>query len=438
MKKILMSLCCAGLVLASCTENPADTQTMFNFSADTYQLTDEGDLTVTVTATKAVTEAVDIRFTASGTAEEGTDYTVSADHFAFSAGETEASITLSSVSVNKEDLDLILTLSDPGVEGYVLGAVSSAKITVPAKETVYYSFVQTNLDMESEMEIVLNLVTTSAGADYRTPAEFRLPFTITTDAVAGTDYRVKDNATEFIFAEGTNSASIVLESLLPDTPDVSYNISIGINVDEIDPSYKDYFEEGAYPIFEVDLTNPRFTDYIGRWAYSGFPILDDPEADRATLEMITLDAGDDLNDLPHDNTSDDVIEFREENGGIAMVTSLSGDLKNYFMDCEISDITAAAYEWYFYYPARPLNAVSATLSAVNYNFSAASVQEQSASVFFAVTSGSDGRQLHVFVRDYQPTDFFQGTYAYGDHLVWDMYKEFGYWDLYFVFNEVSE
>lgn len=438
MKKILMSLCCAGLVLASCTENPAETQTMFNFSADTYQLTDEGDLTVTVTATKAVTEAVDIRFTASGTAEEGTDYTVSADHFAFSAGETEASITLSSVSVNKEDLDLTLTLSDPGVEGYALGTVSSAKITVPAKETVYYSFVQTNLDMESEMEIVLNLVTTSAGADYRTPAEFRLPFTITTDAVAGTDYRVKDNATEFIFAEGTNSASIVLESLLPDTPDVSYNISIGINVDEIDPSYKDYFEEGAYPIFEVDLTNPRFTDYIGRWAYSGFPILDDPEADRATLEMITLDAGDDLNDLPHDNTSDDVIEFREENGGIAMVTSLSGDLKNYFMDCEISDITATTYEWYFYYPARPLNAVSATLSAVNYNFSAASVQEQSASVFFAVTSGSDGRQLHVFVRDYQPTDFFQGTYAYGDHLVWDMYKEFGYWDLYFVFNEVSE
>ena len=438
MKKILMSLCCAGLVLASCTENPAETQTMFNFSADTYQLTDEGDLTVTVTATKAVTEAVDIRFTASGTAEEGTDYTVSADHFAFSAGETEASITLSSVSVNKEDLDLTLTLSDPGVEGYALGAVSSAKITVPAKETVYYSFVQTNLDMESEMEIVLNLVTTSAGADYRTPAEFRLPFTITTEAVAGTDYRVKDNATEFIFAEGTNSASIVLESLLPDTPDVSYNISIGINVDEIDPSYKDYFEEGAYPIFEVDLTNPRFTDYIGRWAYSGFPILDDPEADRATLEMITLDAGDDLNDLPHDNTSDDVIEFREENGGIAMVTSLSGDLKNYFMDCEISDITATTYEWYFYYPARPLNAVSATLSAVNYNFSAASVQEQSASVFFAVTSGSDGRQLHVFVRDYQPTDFFQGTYAYGEHLVWDMYKEFGYWDLYFVFNEVNE
>lgn len=438
MKKILMSLCCAGLVLASCTENPAETQTMFNFSADTYQLTDEGDLTVTVTATKAVTEAVDIRFTASGTAEEGTDYTVSADHFAFSAGETEASITLSSVSVNKEDLDLTLTLSDPGVEGYALGAVSSAKITVPAKETVYYSFVQTNLDMESEMEIVLNLVTTSAGADYRTPAEFRLPFTITTDAVAGTDYRVKDNATEFIFAEGTNSASIVLESLLPDTPDVSYNISIGINVDEIDPSYKDYFEEGAYPIFEVDLTNPRFTDYIGRWAYSGFPILDDPEADRATLEMITLDAGDDLNDLPHDNTSDDVIEFREENGGIAMVTSLSGDLKNYFMDCEISDITATTYEWYFYDPARPLNAVSATLSAVNYNFSAASVQEQSASVFFAVTSGSDGRQLHVFVRDYQPTDFFQGTYAYGEHLVWDMYKESGYWDLYFVFNEVSE
>lgn len=438
MKKILMSLCCAGLVLASCTENPAETQTMFNFSADTYQLTDEGDLTVTVTATKAVTEAVDIRFTASGTAEEGTDYTVSADHFAFSAGETEASITLSSVSVNKEDLDLTLTLSDPGVEGYALGTVSSAKITVPAKETVYYSFVQTNLDMESEMEIVLNLVTTSAGADYRTPAEFRLPFTITTDAVAGTDYRVKDNATEFIFAEGTNSASIVLESLLPDTPDVSYNISISINADEIDPSYKDYFGEGAYPIFEVDLTNPRFTDYIGRWAYSGFPILDDPEADRATLEMITLDAGDDLNDLPHDNTSDDVIEFREENGGIAMVTSLSGDLKNYFMDCEISDITATTYEWYFYYPARPLNAVSATLSAVNYNFSAASVQEQSASVFFAVTSGSDGRQLHVFVRDYQPTDFFQGTYAYGEHLVWDMYKEFGYWDLYFVFNEVNE
>ena len=98
----------------------------------------------------------------------------------------------------------------------------------------------------------------------------------------------------------------------------------------------------------------------------------------------------------------------------------------------------AAASFIFLIISSVLNAVSATLSAVNYNFSATSVQEQSASVFFAVTSGSEGRQLHVFVRDYQPTDFFQGTYAYGDHLVWDMYKEFGYWDLYFVFNEVNE
>lgn len=438
MKKILMSLCCAGLVLASCTENPADTQTMFNFSADTYQLTDEGDLTVTVTATKAVTEAVDIRFTASGTAEEGTDYTVSADHFAFSAGETEASITLSSVSVNKEDLDLTLTLSDPGVEGYALGAVSSAKITVPAKETVYYTFTTTDLNLSSEMIVTLNLVTRSAENAYSAPREFHIPFIITSDAVAGTDYEVIDDATEFVFPEGSNSASITIASKMSAIPDPAPELTVSIDVENIPAEYKDYFAPGVNSEFSVKFGVLTFNDLVGRWAYSGFPILDDPEADRATLEMITLDAGDDLNDLPHDNTSDDVIEFRTEDGIDKMITSLSGDLKNYFMDCEISDITATTYEWYFYYPARPLNAVSATLSAVNYNFSAASVQEQSASVFFAVTSGSDGRQLHVFVRDYQPTDFFQGTYAYGDHFVWDYYKEFGYWDLYFVFNEVSE
>ena len=85
-----------------------------------------------------------------------------------------------------------------------------------------------------------------------------------------------------------------------------------------------------------------------------------------------------------------------------------------------------------------MNAISATLSKVNYNFSATSTDEKSTTVYFGFSTTSDGRQLHVFVRNYTPTDFFTKSYAFGDHSIWDMYKDLGHWDLYFIFNEVTE
>ena len=294
------------------------------------------------------------------------------------------------------------------------------------------------------MEVTLNLVTESAGTEYKAPREFRLPFSITTTATLGTEYEVQGGATEFVFAEGTNSATITIVSLMTSVPDPAPTISIAVDEDKIPAEYKGLFTAGVNGKFEVAFRALSFNDLVGKWAYSSFPILDDPEADQATLTMLTDEAGDDLNDLPHNNTSADIIEFKYENGVNSMVTSLTGDLANYFMDCEVSDITPMTYSWYFYsdpetmLPNRPLNAISATLSKVNYNFSATSTDEKSATVYFGFSSTSSGRQLHVFVRDYQPTDFFTGTYAYGDHLVWDMYKESGYWDLYFVFNEVTE
>ena len=440
MKKILLAFGCIGLLLGSCKKDEVS-QTTFAFEKANYEITEDGAVTVKVIASAPVSEDITLGFTAGGSAEKGSDYTLSAESFSFASGESEATVDVTFTAINMEDLDISLSLQAPTSAGYALGETAQTRIAVPAKETVHYYFTTTNLDLITEMEVTLNLVTESAamqGTEYLAPQEFHLPFTITTTAVPGTDYEIKDNATEFVFAKGTNSATITLVSKMTTVPDQAPVISITIDEDKIPAEYKELFAPGAPEKFEVNFGKPLSDEIIGKWAYSSFPILDDPEADQATLKMITDDAGDDLNDLPHNNTSADIIEFKYENGVNSMVTSLTGDLANYFMDCEISDINTTTYEWYFYYPARPLNAISATLSKVNYNFSKTSTDEKTATIYFGFSSSSEGRQLHVFVRDYQPTDFFTGTYAYGDHLVWDMYKEMGYWDLYFVFNEVTE
>lgn len=437
MKKILLALGCIGLLLGSCKKDEVS-QTTFAFEKANYEITEDGAVTVKVIASAPVAEDITLGFTAGGSAEQGSDYNLSAENFTFASGESEATVDVTFTAINMEDLDITLSLQAPTSAGYALGETAQTRIAVPAKELVHYSFTTTELDLASKMEVTLNLVTKSAGTEYKAPREYRLPFSITTTAKLGTDYEVQDGATEFVFAEGTNSATITLVSHLTTVPDPAPTISIAVDEDKIPAEYKDLFTAGINGTFEVTFGAPSFNDLVGKWAYSSFPILDDPEADQATLKMMTDDAGDDLNDLPHNNTSADIIEFKYENGVNSMVTSLTGDLANYFMDCEISDINTTTYEWYFYYPARPLNAISATLSKVNYNFSAASTDEKPATVYFGFSTSSSGRQLHVFVRDYQPTDFFTGTYAYEDHLVWDMYKEFGYWDLYFVFNEVTE
>lgn len=443
MKKILLAFGCIGLLLGSCKKDEVS-QTTFAFEKANYEITEDGAVTVKVIASAPVSEDITLGFTAGGSAEKGSDYTLSAESFSFASGESEATVDVTFTAINMEDLDITLSLQAPTSAGYALGETAQTRIAVPAKELVHYSFTTTELDLVTEMEVVLNLVTKSAGAEYRTPQEYRIPFSITSDAVAGTDYEIKDGATEFVFAEGTNSATITIVSLMTSVPDPAPTISIAVDEDKIPTEYKDLFTAGVNGTFEVTFGAPSFNDLVGKWAYSSFPILDDPEADQATLTMITDEAGDDLIDLPHNNTSADIIEFKVEDGVNKMVTSLTGDLANYFMDCEVSDITPMTYSWYFYsdpetmLPNRPLNAISATLSKVNYNFSATSTDEKSATVYFGFSSTSSGRQLHVFVRDYQPTDFFTGIYSFMEHMIWDMYIADGYWDLYFVFNEVTE
>lgn len=440
MKKILLAFGCIGLLLGSCKKDEVS-QTTFAFEKANYEITEDGAVTVKVIASAPVSEDITLGFTAGGSAEQGSDYNLSAENFTFASGESEATVDVTFTAINMEDLDITLSLQAPTSAGYALGETAQTRIAVPAKETVHYYFTTTNLDLITEMEVTLNLVTESAamqGTEYLAPQEFHLPFTITTTAIPGTDYEIKDNATEFVFAKGTNSATITLVSKMTTVPDQAPVISITIDEDKIPDEYKELFAPGAPEKFEVNFGKPLSDEIIGKWAYSSFPIIDDSEADGWLLEMMISEAGDVMTDLPHNNTPSDIIEFKYENGVNKMITSLSGDLANYFMDCEISDITSMTYKWYYYSTPRPLNAISATLSKVNHNFSATSTDEKSATVYFGFSTTSSGRQLHVFVRDYTPTDFLTGTYTAYEGNTWYNQIDTGVWDLYFVFNEVTE
>ena len=190
--------------------------TTFSFEKANYEITEDGAVTVKVISSAPVTENISVDFTTGGSAAESTDYTLSADSFNFASGESEATVDVTFTAINMEDLDITLSLQAPA--GYALGETAQTRIAVPAKELVHYSFTTTELDLVTEMEVVLNLVTESAGTEYRTPQEYRIPFSITSDAVAGTDYEIKDGAAEFVFAKGTNSATVTIVSLMTSVP----------------------------------------------------------------------------------------------------------------------------------------------------------------------------------------------------------------------------
>ena len=290
MKKILLAFGCIGLLLGSCKKDEVS-QTTFAFEKANYEITEDGAVTVKVIASAPVAEDITLGFTAGGSAEQGSDYNLSAENFTFASGESEATVDVTFTAINMEDLDITLSLQAPTSAGYALGETAQTRIAVPAKELVHYSFTTTELDLASKMEVTLNLVTKSAGTEYKAPREYRLPFSITTTAKLGTDYEVQDGATEFVFAEGTNSATITLVSHLTTVPDPAPTISITVDEDKIPAEYKDLFTAGVNRTFEVTFGAPSFNDLVGKWAYSSFPLLDDPEADSfGVLDMIVAES----------------------------------------------------------------------------------------------------------------------------------------------------
>ena len=105
MKKVLFCLITVcSLVMASCSsddDNPVSMSEL-NFDQARYSMA-KGEVELKIISDKAATTTVSIPVSFSGTAVEGTDFTISEKAFTLKAGETEAVLTVTRILENIGD-----------------------------------------------------------------------------------------------------------------------------------------------------------------------------------------------------------------------------------------------------------------------------------------------------------------------------------------------
>ena len=443
-------LACAALVVCSCQKDP---KPALSFETGNYVMGADEALTVKVVTTQAPATDLTVEFTAAGSAVKGTDYAFSAESFTIKAGETVGEITVTPLNNLGANLTVNLTLTLP--VGYEAGNFTSTLIAMGAKEKIAYSFEKAETKLVGEVDIVLNLVGETSGANFVAGGELTLPFVIDqTSTAAAADYEVKDGATAFVFAKGEKSAKITLVSKLESVPaDDAKNIVIKLDETAIAAAYGERFTQNGVnkSITAVMTSKLMFDDLEGKWAYASAPILSgDPAIDAFTFGMLIVDAGDaEYTDEMMENftianfptgTASDILEFKYADGKPSLVPSGNGSVLNYFKECEVTALAPTSYNWYNFYPAKTLNATTISLSSADVLYSATSDDLKPADVI--INLSEDGNTLDVFIptKSYVPTDFFVNSYAVMSEM-WTMegMEDFvGVYDLYFTFTRVTE
>ncbi|WP_442506481.1 Calx-beta domain-containing protein [Novipirellula sp. SH528] len=164
-----------------------------------------GTISLPVTLSAASGSLVSIPFTVTGTATDGSDFTISASPVTISAGATSGNIAvvITDDLVNEEIETIILTLGTP--TGATVGATGTQTVSILANDPVQAPTVSFNLSGQSirESDGMLTL-TVSLSAVSESPVT--VPFNVSGTAIAPADYSI--SASPLTIAAGQTSASI--------------------------------------------------------------------------------------------------------------------------------------------------------------------------------------------------------------------------------------
>jgi glucose/arabinose dehydrogenase/N-acetylneuraminic acid mutarotase len=165
----------------------------------------DGSAVVTVVLSAALGADVDVPFTLSGTAVDGTDYTIDASPLTILAGATsgDITVTLSGDGLDEADETVVLTLGAPTLG--VLGTDTVHTLTIlddDAPPTVEFgSAAQSVLEDVGQAYVTVTL-SAASGLDVD------VPFTLAGTAVEGVDYTI--TASPLSIPAGALSADIVV------------------------------------------------------------------------------------------------------------------------------------------------------------------------------------------------------------------------------------
>lgn len=432
MKKITIALAAALAVLSACEKTPA--LPVVQFDKTNYILPADEPVTVKVVSDVALTD--DVTFTLGGTAVKDVDYTVSPETSVSFADAVAAEIVITPLN-NLEDKNIVLELAAKA-GSFTVGQNVKATVVITPKEKVYCSFEKAGVRLAgtTERTIALKLVGASTGDKFQASGELKIPFTVSGTAVEGTDYEIVGGEKFLVAADGAKVATVKIKSKHETAPETIPTLTLNF-------SASDRFLAGVNASTEIIFGGVlQFSEIVGKWAYSSYPLKDDPEADKSTFDALIADAGDTWEkNIPCKNTENDVVEFKTVEGKNQLAISGTGDIFDFLADAEVTKVEAHPYSWYYYDPARPWdNSVALTLSKVNYNFDKKTTDYKEGTIILNLSEDGETLDLVIPASSYDPIngDYFKAVRSAYDGLVWTMYIDSGYWDCYYQFKKVAE
>lgn len=392
---VLWVIACLGV---ACSDDDNDGATL-SFGRAYYVLQAQSAIEVDLRASSPVENALAVKINVSGSAVEGEDYSISAKEFVFQAGEDVAKITIAPLDNYTDEREIKLSIEP--VAGYSLWNNKSTIIPIEPKEVLICSFSKSWVELEALYMAGVEVKGTISGK-FNSIVDLHLPFEIVEDettAVEGKHYTIEGNVREFVIPAGKNKAEIQLNFLERE-----------IGKDKITFRLKlpdDTYQYGNYAQMQVLIAGPlSFDKLAGKWTYKTFASED------AVRDIVNSDEefASDLINLPTANSSAGTLEFIQgaEAGKGQMISNLTGDLANYFRNCEI-EFTDPKYQ--------DLNELgikgwvsNAYFDPVNAYFSGTSSDERSAKVGMRLLDG--GETLEIRIEDCEPQDFLQLIYMF--------------------------
>ncbi|WP_099291091.1 Calx-beta domain-containing protein [Butyricimonas sp. Marseille-P3923] len=392
-KLFLLVLWAIACLSSACSDDDNDRATL-SFGRAYYVLQAQANLEVDLRASSPVENALTVKINVSGSAVEGEDYSISAKEFVFQPGEDIAKITI--IPLNNYTEEREIKLSVEPVTGFSLWNNKSTIIPIEPKEVLICSFSKSWVELEAMYKAGVE-VKGSVSGKFNSIVDLHLPFEIVADgttAIEGKHYTIEGDAREFVIPAGKNKAEIQLNFLEREIGKDKITFRL------ILPD--DTYRYGNYADMQVQIVGPlSFEKLAGKWEYKTFA------SETAIRDILGTDPdfATDLDELPTANSSAGTIEFIEgaEEGKGQMISNLTGDLANYFRNCEI-EFSDPEYRY-----LGDLNTSAwvsnAYFDPVNAYFSASASDERSAKVGLRLLDG--GETLEVRIEDCEPQDFLQ-------------------------------
>lgn len=243
-------------VLASCQDEISLNPAASLFSAQPEMTDTTAIFRLAVANVADSTQEISFPVVFGGTAERGTDYTVSADAFVFGGESPVESIVVTALKLGTDKTVSMAVQLPDGFEG---GKYLTSEFTLHDK-LAYISFASDYRMLTDSTDIVFNL-TDRKGKSKTATDSIEVFLRVNTEkstAAEGTDFMFSDS-TQFVIRAGQSSGALELKSLIPEAAE-------GMDKIVLNMAFGEDFGAGEIKEIEIDLLAPEWNGLSATWA----------------------------------------------------------------------------------------------------------------------------------------------------------------------------